>query len=93
MLHVLLTSRSQRYRTHPWAAAQKRPTCLPCATVSPTVLRQGPYRFYFYAGDRLERAHIHVEGLGGEAKFWLRPVTLADAWAIETARWPPSVGS
>lgn len=75
----------------------ERPTCLPCATVSPTVLRQGPYRFYFYAGDRLERAHIHVEGLGGEAKFWLRPVTLADAWgspgAIVTARWPPSVGS
>jgi hypothetical protein len=41
---------------------------------------QGPYRFYFFAGDRAEPAHIHVDGADGEAKFWLRPVALADAW-------------
>lgn len=57
---------------------------LPCGRVSPTVLRQGPYRFYFYAGDRGEPPHVHVEGLGGQAKFWLRPVTLADAWGYST---------
>jgi Domain of unknown function (DUF4160) len=50
------------------------------ARVAPTVLRQGPYRFYFFAGDRAEPAHIHVEGADGEAKFWLRPVAQADAW-------------
>ncbi len=27
----------------------------------PTVLRSGPYRFFFYASDRDEPVHIHVE--------------------------------
>ena len=27
----------------------------------PTILRIGPYRFFFYAGDRDEPLHIHVE--------------------------------
>jgi Domain of unknown function (DUF4160) len=48
--------------------------------VSPTLLREGPYRFYFYAGDGAEPAHVHVEGDGGEAKYWLRPVVLKNAW-------------
>jgi len=48
--------------------------------VSPTLLREGPYRFYFYAGDGAEPAHVHVEGDGGEAKYWLRPVALKNAW-------------
>lgn len=42
----------------------------------PTVLRIGPYRFYFYAGDREEPPHIHVEHDDAEAKFWLEPVRL-----------------
>lgn len=42
----------------------------------PTVLRNGPYRFFFYAGDREEPPHIHVERDDGEAKFWLEPVRL-----------------
>ena len=41
----------------------------------PTVLRSGPYRFYFYSGDGSEPPHIHVER-EGEAKFWLVPVRL-----------------
>lgn len=49
-------------------------------TVSPTVLREGAYRFYFFAGDRAEPPHVHVDGADGEAKFWLRPVAVADAW-------------
>ena len=43
----------------------------------PTVLRIGPYRFFFYAGDRDEPLHIHVERDRNEAKFWLDPVRLA----------------
>lgn len=43
----------------------------------PTVLRSGPYRFFFYAGDGGEAAHVHVERDDGEAKFWLDPVRLA----------------
>ena len=42
----------------------------------PTVLRIGPYRFFFYAGDRDEPAHVHVERERSIAKFWLGPVKL-----------------
>ena len=43
----------------------------------PTVLRSGPYRLFFYAGDRNEPPHVHVERDDSEAKFWLDPVRLA----------------
>lgn len=42
----------------------------------PSVLRNGPYRFFFYAGDRDEPPHVHVERDNCEAKFWLDPVRL-----------------
>lgn len=42
----------------------------------PTVVRIGPYRFFFYAGDRDEPMHIHVERDTALAKFWLVPVRL-----------------
>jgi hypothetical protein len=42
----------------------------------PTVLRIGPYRFFFYAGDRDEPSHVHVEREDNTAKFWLNPVRL-----------------
>ena len=42
----------------------------------PTVFRTGPYRFFFYAGDRDEPQHIHVERDADIAKFWLDPVIL-----------------
>lgn len=40
----------------------------------PTIFRAGPYRFFFYAGDRTEPPHIHVERENKMAKFWLNPV-------------------
>lgn len=42
----------------------------------PTVLRVGPYRFFFYSGDRDEPQHIHVERDNNRTKFWLDPVRL-----------------
>ena len=42
----------------------------------PTVLRVGPYRYFFYAGDRDEPLHIHVERNDKIAKLWLDPVRL-----------------
>jgi hypothetical protein len=42
----------------------------------PTVLRVGPYRCFFYAGDREEPPHVHVERDDNIAKFWLEPVRL-----------------
>ena len=43
----------------------------------PTVLRSGPYRFFFYSSDRDEPPHVHVERDDHTAKFWLTPVALA----------------
>jgi hypothetical protein len=45
----------------------------------PTVLRIGPYRFFFYAGDRDEPPHIHIERDDDKAKFWLDPVRLQNS--------------
>jgi hypothetical protein len=42
----------------------------------PTVLQDGPYRLFFYAGDRSEPLHIHVERDENIAKYWLDPVRL-----------------
>jgi hypothetical protein len=42
----------------------------------PTILRVGPYRFFFYAGDKDEPPHVHVECDDKIAKFWLDPVRL-----------------
>lgn len=42
----------------------------------PTVLRVGPYRFFFYSGDGDESPHVHVEREDNVAKFWLEPVRL-----------------
>jgi hypothetical protein len=39
----------------------------------PTVLRLGPYRFFFYAGDGVEPPHVHVERDDNTAKFRLDP--------------------
>ena len=39
----------------------------------PTVLRFGPYRCFFYAGDREEPPHVHVERDVNVATFWLDP--------------------
>ena len=43
----------------------------------PTVLKIGPYRFFFYSNERGEPPHIHVQRERFLAKFWLNTVTLA----------------
>lgn len=45
----------------------------------PTVRTIGPYRFFFYSGDRDEPPHIHVERESMKAKFWLDPIRLANS--------------
>lgn len=57
----------------------------------PTVLRIGPYRFFFFAADHQEPPHIHVKRDASEAKFWLTPLRLQknqgfgrkELWRIE----------
>ena len=45
----------------------------------PTVLRIGAFRFFFYANEGQEPAHIHVQADNKLAKFWLKPVNLANS--------------
>ncbi len=46
--------------------------------MSPTVFREGEYRFYFFSKEET-KIHIHVISPDGEAKYWLEPViSLAD---------------
>jgi hypothetical protein len=40
--------------------------------MSPTVLRHGGYRFFFFSREE-NRLHVHVSCANGEAKFWLTP--------------------
>jgi hypothetical protein len=45
----------------------------------PTVLRRGPYRFFFYPSDGDEPQHVHVERDRNVAKFWINPVRLQNS--------------
>lgn len=40
--------------------------------MSPTVFRDGPFRFFFFSREEA-RLHIHVQSADGEAKFWVDP--------------------
>ena len=40
--------------------------------MSPTVFRDGQYRFYFFSLEE-DRMHVHVETPAGELKVWLEP--------------------
>ena len=52
--------------------------------MSPTIYREGQYRFYFNSNEE-PRQHVHVEGQNGKAKFWLEPiVALADFHSMKT---------
>ena len=42
------------------------------ASASPTVFRDGPFRFFFFSREE-ERLHIHVQSADGEAKVWIEP--------------------
>ncbi len=42
----------------------------------PTIFRDGPFRFFFYAGDGEEPMHVHVERDDKIAKVWLEPLRL-----------------
>ena len=46
--------------------------------MSPTVFREGEFRFFFFSREE-SRMHIHVTHPDGEAEFWLEP-------SIELAR-------
>ena len=43
----------------------------------PEVLREGPYRFLFYANEGNEPPHIHIRRDRRVAKFWLEPLRIS----------------
>ena len=50
--------------------------------MSPTVFREGGFRFYFFSREE-PRMHVHVHGSSGEAKFWLEPrIELAQSYGM-----------
>jgi hypothetical protein len=40
--------------------------------VSPTLFKEGPFRFFFFSREE-PRRHVHVISSDGEAKYWLEP--------------------
>lgn len=48
--------------------------------MSPTVLKEGPFRLFFFSREE-SRIHVHVSHPDGEAKFWLTP-TVALATSV-----------
>jgi hypothetical protein len=40
--------------------------------MTPTVFREGPFRFFFFSREE-PKMHVHVSHPDGEAKFWLHP--------------------
>lgn len=56
------------------------------ASLSPTVLREGEFRFFFFSREE-SRRHIHVSHPDGEAKFWLEPtIELARNIGLSSAK-------
>ncbi len=54
--------------------------------MSPTVFREGAYRFFFFSREE-RRTHIHVSHPTGEAKFWLDPdIELAANYGLTAQR-------
>jgi len=51
----------------------------------PTIFKKGPYRFFFYAGDKDEPRHVHVERDDKIAKFWLEPVRMHSSGGFSRA--------
>ena len=52
----------------------------------PTLFRHAGFRFFFYSneGDPREPTHVHIQGAGTEAKFFLHPqVILAQSAGLD----------
>lgn len=69
----------------PSATVPPPQSCGYTLSISPTVLREGPFRLFFFSREE-PRVYVRVSHPDGEAKFWLTPdVALADAVGL-TAR-------
>ncbi len=53
--------------------------------MSPTILKIGPYRFFFNSREETRR-HVHVSCAAGVAKFWLEPILSLAAYYLLSPR-------
>lgn len=54
--------------------------------MSPTILREKGYRFFFFSREE-PRAHVHVVCSDGEAKYWISPeIELARNQSLSRSR-------
>ena len=51
----------------------------------PTIFRDGPYRFFFYSGDKDEPIHVHIVRDDKIAKVWLDPIRLQSSGGFSRA--------
>jgi hypothetical protein len=51
----------------------------------PTVLRIRGYRFYFFAEEGNEPAHVHADKSGGTLKIWLTNWSVASSEGLKPA--------
>jgi hypothetical protein len=51
----------------------------------PTIHRLRKYRFFFFSNEGGEPPHVHVESGGCYAKYWLKPVALAQSIGYNSA--------
>ncbi len=50
--------------------------------MSPTLFREGGFRFFFFSREE-PRMHVHVYSGDGEAKFWMEPkIELAQNYGL-----------
>jgi hypothetical protein len=50
--------------------------------MSPTIFRDGRFRFFFFSREE-PRMHVHVVSADGEAKFWIEPtIELAQNYGL-----------
>jgi hypothetical protein len=50
--------------------------------MSPTIFRDGKFRFFFFSREE-PRIHVHVASSDGEAKFWIEPaIELAQNYGL-----------
>jgi uncharacterized protein DUF4160 len=53
--------------------------------VSPTIFRDGGFRFFFFSREE-PRMHVHVYSGDGEAKFWIEPgIELAQIYGLKAS--------
>jgi hypothetical protein len=54
--------------------------------VSPTILREKSYRFFFFSREE-SRMHVHSTCPDGEAKYWLEPqIELAKNYGLSKSQ-------